>query len=188
LYALGKGGAIIWRTHLNRSPPAAAAAPTASARRLRSTWPVKVVSRTHTEYVWGGLRLVGAAPTAAPLRLDPVPGPDNLRGIWGWGGVSVAQSVVLLYTGARRAERLQRQHGGTISVAVKEGYAFAKRRFEAAGAGTKPQPLVAVWHHPTASAAVSPLSSPAAKSAGETTAATSTRSARRSAGENHPSG
>jgi hypothetical protein len=97
-------------------------------------YPVKVVSRRRTEYVWGGLRLVGstlyvpvasycdapdrhgvpaegrlvaydvAQPSAPVAVFDPVPGADNLGGIWGWGGVSVSLDGQALYTGIGNAE------------------------------------------------------------------------------------
>ena len=97
-------------------------------------FPVQVVSRRRTEYVWGGLRLVGstlyvpvasycdapdrhgvpaegrlvaydvAQPSAPTAIFDPVPGPDNLGGIWGWGGVSVSLDGDELYTGIGNAE------------------------------------------------------------------------------------
>lgn len=97
-------------------------------------YPVRVISRTRTEYVWGALRLVGSTlyvpvasycdapdrrgvpaegrlealdvdqPSAAPAVFDPVPGPDNLGGIWGWGGVSVSLGGNALYTGIGNAE------------------------------------------------------------------------------------
>jgi outer membrane protein assembly factor BamB len=82
------------------------------------SYPEQVVDQTAYEYVWGGLRIAGGrvyVPIAsycdvgAPDGLfpegslkslpldrgsgatvwDPVPGPQNLGGIWGWGGVSV---------------------------------------------------------------------------------------------------
>jgi hypothetical protein len=97
-------------------------------------WPLQVVRRRRTEYVWGGLRLVGTTlyvpvasycdapdrrgvpaegrlaaydvtePSVAPLVFDPVPGADNLGGIWGWGGVSVSPDGDSLYTGVGNAE------------------------------------------------------------------------------------
>jgi hypothetical protein len=97
-------------------------------------FPVQVVSRRRTEYVWGGLRLVGsmlyvpvasycdapdrrgvpaegrlvaydvAQPSAPAAIFDPVPGVDNLGGIWGWGGVSVSLDGDALYTGIGNAE------------------------------------------------------------------------------------
>lgn len=97
-------------------------------------WPVRAIRRRRTEYVWGGLRLVGSRlyipvssycdapdrsgvpaegrvlaydvdqPSAAPLTFDPVPGPDNLGGIWGWGGVSVSIDTQRLYTGVGNAD------------------------------------------------------------------------------------
>jgi hypothetical protein len=97
-------------------------------------WPVRVVSRARTEYVWGGLQLVGSTlyvpvasycdapdrrgvpaegrlvsfdvtrPSASLSVFDPVPGPDNLGGVWGWGGVSVSLDGTALYTGIGNAE------------------------------------------------------------------------------------
>jgi hypothetical protein len=97
-------------------------------------WPVRAVSRTRTEYVWGGLRLLGntlyvpvasycdapdrrglpaegrleafdvSNPSDPPAEYDPVPGPDNLGGVWGWGGVSVSVDGDALYTGVGNAE------------------------------------------------------------------------------------
>ena len=80
-------------------------------------YPRQVVSRPNIEYVWGGLRIAEnrlyvpiasycdsgasngfpegsllAIPLDAPDAIatwDPVPGPDNLGGMWGWGGVSI---------------------------------------------------------------------------------------------------
>jgi hypothetical protein len=43
-------------------------------------------------------------PSAAPLSFDPVPGADNLGGIWGWGGVAATASGTALYTGVGNAE------------------------------------------------------------------------------------
>jgi outer membrane protein assembly factor BamB len=90
-------------------------------------YPRQVVSRPDIEYVWGGLRIardrlyvpiasycdVGGADgfpegsllaipldTAAAISTwDPVPGPDNLGGMWGWGGVSIDPSDGTVYTG-----------------------------------------------------------------------------------------
>jgi len=97
-------------------------------------WPVRAVRRVRTEYVWGGLRLAGDRlyvpvasycdapgpsglpgegrllsydvddPDSAPQGFDPVPGADNLGGIWGWGGVSVSNGGDALYTGVGNAE------------------------------------------------------------------------------------
>ena len=81
-------------------------------------YPEQVVDQTAYEYVWGGLRIAGGrvyvaiasyCDVGAPDGLfpegslkslpldhaagatvwDPVPGPQNLGGIWGWGGISV---------------------------------------------------------------------------------------------------
>jgi outer membrane protein assembly factor BamB len=90
-------------------------------------YPRQVVSRPDIEYVWGGLRIardrlyvpiasycdVGNADgfpegslLAIPLDAakairtwDPVPGPDNLGGMWGWGGVSIDPTSGVVYTG-----------------------------------------------------------------------------------------
>jgi outer membrane protein assembly factor BamB len=97
-------------------------------------WPVQVTDRPRTEYVWGGLTLVDSRlyvpiasycdvpdelgipgegrllgvdvdrPAAAPISFDPVPGADNLGGIWGWGGVAVAPDGRSLYFGVGNAE------------------------------------------------------------------------------------
>lgn len=92
-------------------------------------WPISITSdHSDGEYVWGGLRLLrnmvyvavasycdaaGSDGEHANGRLvavdvdrarqaavfDPVPGEDNLGGIWGWGGVSVDAAGKQLYTG-----------------------------------------------------------------------------------------
>jgi len=97
-------------------------------------WPVQIVIRRRTEFVWGGLRLLGSdlyvpvasycdapdrrgvpadgrlvsvnvtAPASSPAVFDPVPGPDNLGGIWGWGGVAVNPAGTALFTGVGNAE------------------------------------------------------------------------------------
>ena len=97
-------------------------------------WPVQIVMRRRTEFVWGGLRLLGdnlyvpiasycdapdrrgvpaegrlvsvnvTAPASSPAVFDPVPGPDNLGGIWGWGGVAVNPAGTALFTGVGNAE------------------------------------------------------------------------------------
>jgi hypothetical protein len=97
-------------------------------------WPVRVLTRTRSEYIWGGLRLVGdrlyvpvasycdapnrrgvpaegrlfaydaGSPGSAPESFDPVPGPNNLGGIWGWGGVASTAAGDALYTGVGNAE------------------------------------------------------------------------------------
>ncbi len=99
-----------------------------------SGWPVRVLTRTRSEYVWGGLRLLGdrlyvpvasycdapnrrgvpaegrlfaydvSSPGTAPASFDPVPGPNNLGGIWGWGGVAASLAGDALYTGVGNAE------------------------------------------------------------------------------------
>jgi outer membrane protein assembly factor BamB len=92
-------------------------------------WPVAITrGKQDHEYVWGGLRLlrnkvyvpiasycdagdeqgvhadgrlvgVDVDRAAQVAVFDPVPGPDNLGGIWGWGGVSVDPDGQRLYTG-----------------------------------------------------------------------------------------
>src|SRR5205814_2076852 len=90
-------------------------------------WPVRVTDRPDVEYVWGGLRLAGgrlyvpvasycdapdeqnrlaegrvvaldATTGAQSAVFDPVPGGDNMGGVWGWGGVSVEPDGSALYT------------------------------------------------------------------------------------------
>jgi outer membrane protein assembly factor BamB len=95
-------------------------------------WPVRIIRRTGYAYVYGGLRLVGRTlyvPVASycdevdanglpaegrlvalnvddqsHLTFDPVPGRDNLGGIWGWGGVAVEPGGGFLYTGIGNAQ------------------------------------------------------------------------------------
>jgi hypothetical protein len=98
-------------------------------------WPVRVTDRPTVEYVWGGLRLAAGrlyvpissycdAPDAENrpaegrvVALDPatgaqsaswdtVPGPDNMGGVWGWGGVSVEPDGSALYTAVGNSEVL----------------------------------------------------------------------------------
>jgi outer membrane protein assembly factor BamB len=81
-------------------------------------YPLTLVENNLYEYVWGGLRLAGdrlyavvasycdagppdgpmpdgrviAVPLSAPQDVatwDSVPGPGNMGGVWGWGGVSI---------------------------------------------------------------------------------------------------
>jgi outer membrane protein assembly factor BamB len=96
-------------------------------------WPIQAVTRRRTEYVWGGLRLADSRlyvpvasycdapdrrgtpaegrllaydvdnPSAPPAVYDPVPGADNLGGIWGGGGVSLTFAGTELYTGIGNA-------------------------------------------------------------------------------------
>jgi hypothetical protein len=42
-------------------------------------------------------------PSAPPAVYDPVPGADNLGGIWGWGGVSLTFAGTELYIGIGNA-------------------------------------------------------------------------------------
>jgi hypothetical protein len=89
----------------------------ATGSELRG-WPLRLVQGTDVEYVWGALRVSGPriyVPVASHCdqprpngvradgrliavdrltrrverTLDVVPGPGNMGGLWGWGGVSV---------------------------------------------------------------------------------------------------
>jgi outer membrane protein assembly factor BamB len=90
-------------------------------------FPRTVVRRTDFEYIWGGLRIANGrlyVPVASycdagpasdypdgrlfsiPLdnpdafaEWEPVAGPGNLGGIWGWGGVSVDPTSGTIFTG-----------------------------------------------------------------------------------------
>jgi outer membrane protein assembly factor BamB len=91
-------------------------------------FPMQLLDRPKTEYVWGGLQLINdrlyvpvssycdapdARGVAAEGRVaaidpataqvvaswDPVAGFGNLGGIWGWGGVSAESDGTTLYTG-----------------------------------------------------------------------------------------
>jgi outer membrane protein assembly factor BamB len=90
-------------------------------------WPLSLTSRPEVEYVWGGLQIVGnrlyvpfssycddtdAQGYAADGRVvavdldgpsvaatfDTVPGPDNLGGVWGFGGISAEPDGSAVYT------------------------------------------------------------------------------------------
>ncbi len=90
-------------------------------------WPVRVTTRPEVEYVWGGLRIVRdrlyvpiasycdvpdaagryadgrivalTPSTGAPAATwDTVPGPDDMGGVWGYGGVSAEPDGSALYT------------------------------------------------------------------------------------------
>lgn len=90
-------------------------------------WPLPITDRPDVEYVWGGLRIVGdrlyvpiasycdapdasgrpadgrvvAIDLSAPsvvATFDAVPGPDNLGGAWGYGGISAEPDGSFLYT------------------------------------------------------------------------------------------
>lgn len=95
----------------------------------RSGWPIPITTEAREfEYVWGGLRLlrntlyvpvasycdaadrqgrhangrlvaVDVDRAAQTAVFDPVPGDDDLGGIWGWGGVSVDPAGQFLFTG-----------------------------------------------------------------------------------------
>jgi len=90
-------------------------------------WPLQLTTRPEVEYVWGGLQIVGDrlyvpfasycddpdshdlsadgrvdaidldAPAVA-ATFDTVPGPDNLGGVWGFGGISAEPDGSALYT------------------------------------------------------------------------------------------
>lgn len=91
-------------------------------------YPLSLVENNHYEYVWGGLRIANdrlyvvvasycdAGPPGGPMpegrmlavRLedpgavgswDPVPGPGNMGGMWGWGGVSIDPTDGRVFTG-----------------------------------------------------------------------------------------
>ncbi len=93
----------------------------------RPGYPVTLVDNNTYEYVWGGLRIAAgrlyvgvasycdigppggpmpegrllAVPLADPSTFsvwDPVPGPGNMGGMWGWGGVSVDPSTGNIFT------------------------------------------------------------------------------------------
>jgi outer membrane protein assembly factor BamB len=92
----------------------------------RDGYPRTLVENNLYEYVWGGLRIAGnrlyagvasycdVGPLAGPMpegRLiavplgggdtaiwDPVPGPGNMGGMWGWGGVSIDPSDGRVFT------------------------------------------------------------------------------------------
>lgn len=95
-------------------------------------WPIRVVTRTAVEDVWSAVRLIGGSLYLAVasycdspdksgrpadgylLRVDPkkrkvvgkfdvTPGPANLAGIWGWGGVSYDAAAKTLYTATGNA-------------------------------------------------------------------------------------
>jgi outer membrane protein assembly factor BamB len=90
-------------------------------------WPTRITSRPLAEYVWGGLRVVDgrvyvpvasycdvADPTqgladgrlvgvdqddpADQVEFDPVIGPNNLGGLWGYSGVSASPNSSTIYT------------------------------------------------------------------------------------------
>jgi outer membrane protein assembly factor BamB len=94
----------------------------------RSGFPLAVIASPATQYVWGGLRIVGErlyvpyssycdeiAPgdqladggivavslddPATQTAFDAVPGPGNGGGIWGYGGVSAERDGSFLYAG-----------------------------------------------------------------------------------------
>lgn len=95
-------------------------------------WPVRIVSLTGAEYVWGGLSLYGPrvyVPVAsycdkpdadgyladgrlvavdvvdarAVATFDTVDGPNNMGGIWGYGGTSIDQATGHLWAGTGNA-------------------------------------------------------------------------------------
>jgi outer membrane protein assembly factor BamB len=93
-----------------------------------SGYPITLITNYLYEYVWGGLRIANdrlyvvnasycdvgppgglfpegrmfTIPLAQPQAFtswDPVPGPGNLGGMWGWGGVSVDPGTGRVFTG-----------------------------------------------------------------------------------------
>jgi hypothetical protein len=162
VYAIGAGGGVLWKASLGSVTAdddcgsyGVSSTPVLDLARgllyvadadgfvhgLRLTdgseapgWPVGVVQRPHSEYVWGGLRLLGNRlyvpfasycdgpgkhgdpteggllaldvddPSSAPDAFDPVPGPDNGGGVWGWGGISVSTDGSSIYLGVANAE------------------------------------------------------------------------------------
>ena len=103
-------------------------------------YPRQLIDHPQYEYVWGGLRIsagrlyvpvasycdVGAAGGFFPeggliaLKLDQpdqgsewdsVPGPQNLGGIWGWGGVSVDPDTGAIFTGIGNSHALSAECG-----------------------------------------------------------------------------
>jgi outer membrane protein assembly factor BamB len=90
-------------------------------------WPLSLTSRPEVEYVWGGLQIVGKrlyvpfasycddtdgqgyaadgrvvaidldSPSIA-AAFDTVPGPNNLGGVWGFGGISAEPDGSAVYT------------------------------------------------------------------------------------------
>lgn len=91
-------------------------------------WRVRVADHPTAQYVWSSVRLVGSTAYVATASycdkpdangqaagglldaidvrnrsivhtFDVIPGPDNLGGIWGWGGVSVDAGAVYTTTG-----------------------------------------------------------------------------------------
>ena len=103
--------------------------------RPLSGWPIQIVTRTTVEFAWSGLRLrdgllyvnvasycdvpdaqnrpadgytdaVDVRVRKIVARLDVVPGPANMGGAWGFGGVSIAgDGTLYLATGNSVVER-----------------------------------------------------------------------------------
>ena len=100
----------------------------ADSGRVEPGWPVAAVEKPALEYVWSGLQIVGDHVYVAVAshcdeagadgyllsidrttrrvdhRFDVVPGPGNLGGIWGWGGVSVDPGDGSLFTATGNAQ------------------------------------------------------------------------------------
>jgi outer membrane protein assembly factor BamB len=106
-------------------------------------WTLPITDRTQTEYVWGGLRLAGdllyvpvasycdapdemgqpaegrvvavnVSSRAPAATFDTVPGPDNLGGVWGWGGVSVEPDGSAVWTAVGNSDVVDRGCGCTV--------------------------------------------------------------------------
>jgi outer membrane protein assembly factor BamB len=103
-------------------------------------YPITLVTNNRYEYVWGGLRIANgrlyvvdasycdvgppggpmpeghmfAVPLdspATPAGWDPVPGPGNLGGMWGWGGVSIDPTDGRVFTGVGNSWALSDECG-----------------------------------------------------------------------------
>jgi outer membrane protein assembly factor BamB len=106
-------------------------------------WPVRVTDRPTVEYVWGGLRLsrgrlyvpvssfcdapdeqnrpadgrvvaLDDATGAQTAEWDTVAGPDDMGGVWGWGGVSVEPDGNALYTAVGNSQVLDESCGCAV--------------------------------------------------------------------------
>jgi outer membrane protein assembly factor BamB len=136
--------------------------------RERPGWPLAITAAHFDgEYVWGGLRRLGRTlyvPVAsycdAPgsdghlangrvvavdldrhrvtSTFDPVPGDQNLGGIWGWGGVSVDPSGKALYAGVGNSHVFDKSCGCYLDT-VGYGNALVK---------LSPRLRVLAWNRP----------------------------------------
>jgi outer membrane protein assembly factor BamB len=112
-------------------------------------WPVRVIDVLDAEYVWGGLAFYGTrvyvpvasycdeanddgyladgrlvavdvVDAAVAASFDVVPGPNNMGGIWGYGGTSVDQATGHLWTTTGNSELYDPECGCIVETA---GYA-----------------------------------------------------------------